>query len=101
MLYFYRKNEPIPIYLFYPRWLINRPAVLYKPWQIRLDNIDYTRDNIYIEEQGARDRSRRSSKQLIIDTTLLIAEKHKNLPLGEKETFALAFKKMNDNLAQR
>ncbi len=27
-------------------------------------------------------------------------KKHKNLPLGEKETFALAFKKLNNNLAQ-
>jgi hypothetical protein len=99
MLYFYRKNKPIPINLFYPCWLINRPAVLYKPWQIRLDNIDYTRDNIYIEEQGTRDRSGRSGEQLIIDTTLLIVEKHKNLPPGEKETFALVFKKMNNNLA--
>jgi hypothetical protein len=30
-----------------------------------------------------------------------MVEKHKNLPPGEKETFALAFKKLNDNLAQR
>jgi hypothetical protein len=42
MLYFYRKNEPIPINLFYPRLLINGPSVLYKPLQIRLDNFEHT-----------------------------------------------------------
>jgi hypothetical protein len=30
-----------------------------------------------------------------------MVEKHKNIPPGEKETFPLAFKKLNDNLAQR
>jgi hypothetical protein len=98
MLYFYRKNEPIPIQLFHPRWLIDGPSVLHKPWQIRLDNYDYTRDR-YTGDQDTGDRSGRAGKQLIIDTTLAMVEKHKNLPPGEKETFALAFKKLNDSLA--
>ena len=38
MLHFYRKNEPIPINLFHPRWLIDGPSVLHEPWHIRLDN---------------------------------------------------------------
>jgi hypothetical protein len=52
-----------------------------------------------MEEQNTEDRSARASEQLMIDTTLSIVEKHKNLPPGEKETFALAFKKLNDSLA--
>lgn len=36
---------------------------------------------------------------MILDTTLALVEKHKNLPLEEKETFALAFKKLSDSLA--
>jgi hypothetical protein len=30
MLYFYRKDEPIPINLFYPCWLIDGPFTLYE-----------------------------------------------------------------------
>jgi hypothetical protein len=37
---------------------------------------------------------------LVIDTTLAMIEKHQNLPPGEKETFALTFKKMSDSLAK-
>jgi hypothetical protein len=101
MLYFYRKNEPIPPNLFHPRWLIDGPAVLHKPWHIRLDNFDYTRgDNIHIEAaDNTGDRSLGAGKQLIIDTTMAMVEKHQNLPPGEKEAFALAFKKMSDSLA--
>lgn len=101
MLYFYRKNEPIPINLFHPRWLVDGPSILHKPWQIRLDNFDYTRggDDISTEENTG-DRSLGAGKQLIIDTTLAMIEKHQNLPPGEKETFALTFKKMSDSLAK-
>jgi len=101
MLHFYRKNEPIPPNLFHPRWLIDGPPVLHKPWQIRLDNIDYTRggNTITMEAERTGDRSLGAGKQLIIDTTMAIVEKHQNLPPGEKEAFALAFKKMSDSLA--
>jgi hypothetical protein len=101
MLYFYRKNEPIPINLLHPRWLVDGPSILHKPWQIRLDNFDYTRggDDISTEENTG-DRSLGAGKQLIIDTTLAMIEKHQNLPPGEKETFALTFKKMSDSLAK-
>jgi hypothetical protein len=52
-----------------------------------------------MEEQGMGDQSARAGEQLIIDTTLAIVEKYKNLPPGEKESFALAFKKVNNSLA--
>jgi hypothetical protein len=101
MLYFYRKNEPIPANIFHPRWLIDGPAVLHKPWQIRLDNIDYTMGGNTITEEAKHtgDRSLGAGRQLIIDTTMAMVEKHQNLPPGEKESFALAFKKMSDILA--
>ena len=100
MLYFYRKNEPIPINLFHPRWLVDGPSILHKPWQIRLDNFDYTRGDDISTEENTGDRSLGAGKQLIIDTTLAMIEKHQNLPPGEKETFALTFKKMSDSLAK-
>jgi hypothetical protein len=52
-----------------------------------------------MEEQNTGDRSARAGEQLIIDTTLSMVENNKNLSPGEKETFALAFKKLNDSLA--
>ena len=82
MLHFYRKDEPIPLNLFHPRWLINGPPVLQNPWQIRLDNIDYTRggNTITMEAEHTGDRSLGAGKQLIIDTTVAMVEKHQNLP---------------------
>ena len=100
MLYFYHKNEPIPINLFHPRWLVDGPSILHKPWQIRLDNFDYTTSDDTSTEENTGDRSLGAGKQLIIDTTLAMIEKHQNLPPGEKETFALTFKKMSDSLAK-
>jgi hypothetical protein len=99
MLYFYRKNEPIPINLFHPRWLIDGPDVLHEPWQIRIDNHDYSTGAPLPEERYTGDRSGGAGAQLILDTALAIVERHKNLPSGEKESFALAFKKMCDSLA--
>jgi hypothetical protein len=55
--------------------------------------------NIYIKEQGMGDQSTRAGEQLIINTMLAMVEKHKNLLPGEKESFALAFKKVNNSLA--
>ena len=99
MLHFYRKNEPVPINLFHPRWLIDGPSVLREPWHLRLDNHDFSKGQP-IEDRYVGDRATRAGEQLIIDTSLAMVEKHKNLPPGEKETFAQAFKKMCDTLVQ-
>jgi hypothetical protein len=77
---------------------LHGPSVLHEPWHIRLDNYDYTTDE-RTEDQYTGDRSARAGEQPIIDTSLAIVEKHKNLPPGEKETFVLTFKKLNDSLA--
>ncbi len=97
MCYFYSKNEPIPINLFYPRWLINGPSVLHTHWQIRLDNHDYSKDKP-TEARDVGDRSVGARERLILNTALKIVERHKNLPPSEKELFALIFKKMCDSL---
>jgi hypothetical protein len=80
--------------------LINGPFVLYKPWNLRIDNHDYSKDKPN-KDRFANNRAARAREQLIYNTALSIVEKHKNLPLGEKENFALAFKKVNDTLAKR
>jgi hypothetical protein len=99
MLYFYYKNEPIPINLFHPRWLIDGPFFLREPWHIRLDNHDFSKGEL-IEDRYAGDRSARAGEQLIIDASLRMVEIHQSLPAGEKETFAQAIKKLCDSLAK-
>jgi hypothetical protein len=99
MLHFYYKNEPIPINLFYPRWLIDGLSFLREPWHIRLDNHDFLKGEL-IKDRYAGDRSARAGEQLIIDTLLKMVKIHQSLPAGEKETFAQAFKKLCDSLAK-
>ena len=53
------------------------------------------------EDRYAGDRFARRGSQLILDTALLIAEKHKSLPPGQAENFALAFKTISDTLSER
>ena len=100
MCYFYSKNEPIPINLFHPRWLIDGPSVLYTYWQIRLNNHDYSTDELE-EARDIGDRSVGAGERLILDTALKMVERHKNLSPGEKEPFALTFKKMCDSLVSQ
>jgi hypothetical protein len=99
--YFYKQNEPIPINLFHPRWLINGPSVLTKRWNIRLDNFDYSRGSYPEEERYAGDQFARRGSQLIIDTAHMISLQHQNLPPGEAEAFAKAFQTFSKKLAKR
>ena len=97
MLYFYRKNKPIPLNLFHPRWLIDGPSVLRSRWHLQLENHDYSKgEPTQADDTG--DRLVGNGEQLIIDTALELVERHKKLPLGEKEAFALAFSKMCESL---
>ena len=54
-----------------------------------------------MEARDIGDRSTGTRERLILDTALEIMERHKNLPPGEKELFALAFKKMCDSLVSQ
>jgi hypothetical protein len=87
MLYFYRKKEPIPINLFYSRWLIDSPSTLYESWHIRLDNHDYSTDEL-IQERYVSDRSARAREQLILDTLRAVVHTHQKLFPIKKEVFA-------------
>ena len=100
MAYFYIRKQPIPLNIFHPRWLIDGPSVLQEQWTVRLDNQDYSQ-SVVAEDRYAGDRFAGRGSQLILDTALLIAEKHKSLPPGQAEDFALAFKTINDTLSER
>ena len=97
MYHFYRKKQPIPINLFHPRWLFDGPSVIQETWKMRLDNYDYSKGQP-VEDRFAGDRSQGAGAKLLLNTALVMVEKHKSLPAGEKEPFALAFKKMCDSL---
>jgi hypothetical protein len=100
MAHFYLNDLPLPPNLFDPRWLLDGPAVLHGNWEMKLDNPDYNQSTI-LEERYASDRFAGRGAQLIIDTALLMAEKHKNLPPEEAAKFALTFKEFSDKLANR
>jgi hypothetical protein len=97
MLYFYRKDELIPINLFHPCWLIDGLFTLYESWYIRLDNHDYLTDEP-IQERYVSDRSVRAGEQLILDKSRAVVYTHQKLFFIEKEVFARAFKKICDSL---
>jgi hypothetical protein len=67
---------------------------------MRLNNAGYDQSTI-LEDRYKGDRFAGRGNQLIIDTALLMAEKHGNLPPGEAAKFAIAFKDINDTLANR
>ena len=100
MAHFYYCGEPILLSLFHPRWLFDGPPALSEPWKMRLNNVEYDQSTI-LEDRYKGDRFAGRGNQLIIDTALLMAEKHANLPPGEAAKFAIAFKDINDTLANR
>jgi len=100
MAYFCIRKQPIPLNIFYTRWLIDGPSVLQEQWTVRLNNQDYSQ-SVVAEDRYAGDRFARRGSQLILDTALLIAEKHKSLPPSQAENFALVFKTINNTLSER
>jgi hypothetical protein len=100
MAYFYSNDLPLPPNLFDPRWLYDGPSVLYSNWEMKLDNPDYDQSTI-LEERYAGDRFRDRGGQLIKDTAILMAEKHKTLPPEDAAKFALSFKELSDQLAKK
>jgi hypothetical protein len=100
MAHFFRCDKPIPLSLFHPRWLFDGPPFLSEPWKMSFDNVKYDQSTI-LEDRYQGDRFANRGDQLILDTALLMAEKHKNLPPGEAAKFAIAFKEINDTLANR
>lgn len=100
MAHFCYCGEPILLSLFHPRWLFDGPPALSEPWKMGLNNVEYDQ-SIILEDRYKGDRFAGRGNQLIIDTALLMAEKHANLPPGEAAKFAIAFKDINDTLANR
>ena len=102
MTYFYQtRREPILANLVDPRWLYDGPSSV-SYWQMSLNNPKYGIDTILEEEdRHARDRFTNRGAQLILDTAVLLAKKHKTLPPEEAEKFAFAFKEVSDKLAAR
>ena len=100
MAYFYSNDLPLPPNLFDPRWLFDGPPVLYETWEMRIDNPDYSQATVF-EDRYAGDRFADRGGQLIIDTAVLMAEKHKNLPPEDAVKFAFAFKEVSNTLAAR
>jgi hypothetical protein len=79
----------IPISLFHPRWLLKGPSVLYNRWIMSWDMSYRPQPNTSLRH--ARDRFQHRGEDLILEAVLAAIEKHKSLPAGQAESFALAF----------
>jgi hypothetical protein len=92
-----KNGTAIPLSLFHPRWLLDGPAVLHKPWKM-LWNEDYSPQR-QTEERYAGDRFANRGEDLIREAALAAIQKLKSLPAAQAETFASSFKKGTEKLA--
>jgi hypothetical protein len=101
MAYFISLEQPLPLILFDSRWLYDGPEVLHESWEMRLDNPNLDGIIEAPEDRYAGDRFRGYGGEMILNTAVSMAEKHKTLPPEDAEHFALAFKELNERLAAR
>lgn len=90
-------NVPIPLSLFYPCWLLDRPAFLKEYWVISWDKAQQPAQ----EQSSSRytgDRFLYYSKDLILEAVLAAIEKYRSLPVGQAENFASKFAKGTSRL---
>jgi hypothetical protein len=88
----------IPISLFHPRWLLDGPSVLHKRWIMDWDSPSNIQPDTSSSSRHAGDRYARRGEDLILEAALAAIEKHKSLPPGQAEGFALTFIKGVDKL---
>jgi hypothetical protein len=84
---------PLPLSLFYPRWLFDGPAVVYKRWVMSWDpelEVDFGLD---LANRYASNRYAARGLQMAEEPALSILQKLKSLPPGIAESFAKSFAK--------
>jgi hypothetical protein len=107
MCYFYLQQEPLPLLIFYPRWLLDRPLFLQKRWVITLPT---SARNPEVLESPAKslpfnryagDKFVNRGAKVIIEAALKAAAIYTNLPPGEATKFAAAFERSTAKLNQK
>jgi hypothetical protein len=101
------------ISLFYPRWLLDGPAVV-QSWRISpskptVESSSITPETLsptsavpsYLGSHSAGVRYQDNGAQLIIDAAAKVVEKLRFLPVGQKETFASGFINLTSKLHSR
>ena len=86
-----RDGIPIPLSLFHPRWLLDGPAALHKPWKMLWDE-EYIPQR-QEEERYASDRFAHRGEDLIQEAALATIEQLKSLLATQAKAFASSFKK--------
>jgi hypothetical protein len=107
IMQFYIRNQPLPVSLFHPRWLLDGPPVVYS-WKIATSaplpntspspNRTHTRPSSF-DIAIPRTKYANNGEQLIIDAATKAVQKLKSLPPGEKEGYASGFDQLALKLA--
>jgi hypothetical protein len=107
MMQFYTRNQPLPVSLFHPRWLLDGPPVIYS-WKMATSvsspdtspspNRTRARPSSF-DIAIPRTRYASNGEQLIIDAATKAVQKLKSLPPGEKEEYASGFDQLASKLA--
>jgi hypothetical protein len=105
IMQFYIRNQPLPVSLFHPRWLLDGPPVVYS-WKIATSaplpntspspNRTHTRPSSF-DIAIPRTKYANNGEQLIIDAATKAVQKLKSLPPGEKEGYASGFDQFKRN----
>jgi hypothetical protein len=107
MCYFYLQQEPLPLLIFHPRWLLDGPPFLQKRWVMTLPT---STENPEVLESPAEslsfnryagDKFVNRGAEVIIKAALKAAAIHTNLPPGEATKFAAAFERSTAKLNQK
>ena len=89
MAYFYQADLPLPLLLFYPRWLLDGPSVLPRKWHIRADNPNRDLSHLPIQEDRyTRDKFVNRGEQVILNNTVKLARLYQELLPKEAILFA-------------
>jgi hypothetical protein len=104
---FYIRNQPLPVSLFHPRWLLDGPPVVHS-WKMAT-SVSSPDTSLSPNQTRAgpssfntailHTRYANSGEQFIIDAATKAVQKLKSLPLGEKEGYASGFDQLALKLA--
>jgi hypothetical protein len=86
------KDEPIPISLFHPQWLLDGPPALAQPWRMSYQSQEPQQRPGIVEDRQAGDRFRRGGEELLASVALSaeLAREHLGGQEGEELAHAIA-----------
>jgi hypothetical protein len=103
MYYFYIHDEPLPISLFHPRWLLDGPPIV-RSWTMSSRSISESGETLPPRPDPPTQPTGRyadDGAQRVLDAAATAIEKLRSLPPGQKEAFAAGFVDLTLQLGSR